>query len=104
MLCKTQCARFRRAVMAVYDWCRQHRHWAVANQHKALTRRVQGYFNYYGVSGNSRSLQQYVKQVERAWVKWLRKRSNKTRLTWERFAALKKRFPLPRPRIAVRFW
>jgi RNA-directed DNA polymerase len=104
MLCKTQCARYRRAVMAVYDWCRRHRHWAVVNQHKALSRRVQGYFNYYGVSGNSRSLQQYAKQVERAWVKWLRKRSNKTRLTWKRYAELKKRFPLPRPRIAVRFW
>ena len=104
MLCKTQCARFRRAVIAVYEWCRHHRHWTVADQHKALTRRVQGYINYYGVSGNSRSLLRYVQQVERAWVKWLRKRSNRTRLTWERFVELKKRFPLPRPRIAVRFW
>ncbi len=104
MLCKTQCARYRRAVVAVHQWCRQYRHWAVANQHKALTRRVQGHINYYGVSGNSRSLLCYVRQVERAWVKWLRRRSQRTRLTWERFAELKKRFPLPRPRIAVRFW
>jgi RNA-directed DNA polymerase len=104
MLCKTRSARYRRAVKAVYDWCRRHRHLPVAVQHLALRRRVQGYFNYFGVSGNYRSLSRYVQRVEEIWFKWLRRRSQRTRLTWKRFAALQGRFPLPRPRIVVRFW
>jgi len=104
MLCRTQRARFRRAVVAVHEWCRRHRHWAVANQHAALARRVRGFFNYYGVSGNYGRLASFVQLIQRAWFKWLRKRSQKTRLTWERFRELMRRFPLPRPRIAVRFW
>ena len=40
-----------------------------------------------------------------AWFKWLRRRSQRHRLTWERYAALyKTRWALPRPRIAVRIW
>lgn len=104
MLCRIQCARFRRAVNAVHAWCRRHRHQPVSNQHAALTRRVRGFFNYYGVSGNFRPLSTFVQLVQRSWFKWLRRRSQKTRLTWERFRELLQRFPLPRPRIAVRFW
>jgi len=104
MLCKIQCSRFRRAVNAVHAWCRRHRHRPVAEQHAALTRRVRGFINYYGVSGNFHRLASYVHWVERAWRKWLRRRSQRTCLTWERFQELKQRFPLPRPTIAVRFW
>ena len=43
------------------------------------------------------------KVVDRA-RKWLRRRSNRTRLTWPRFVALLERYPLPVPRIRVRIW
>ena len=32
------------------------------------------------------------------------RRSQRKRLTWERFADLLRDFPLPRPRITVRIW
>jgi retron-type reverse transcriptase len=38
------------------------------------------------------------------WYKWLCRRSQRKRLTWERFADLLRDFPLPRPRITVRIW
>jgi hypothetical protein len=53
---KTRTARLRRAITAVADWCRSHRHESVKEQHAALTRRVQGHINYFGVNGNLRSL------------------------------------------------
>ena len=70
----------------------------------ALTRRLRGHFNYFGVSGNFRSLQLLVAETKKAWLKWLRRRSHRTRLNSERFTALLVRFPLPRPRITVRIW
>jgi len=104
MWCKTRHARRRRSEKAIAEWCRRHRHLPVAVQHVALERRIQGHFNYYGVSGNVHSLLLLVERVKRSWFKWLRRRSQRKHLNWERFAEILERFPLPRPRIMVRIW
>lgn len=104
MGCKTRRASLRRAIQSVYDWCRSHRHQPVKAQHEALSRRLRGHFNYFGVSGNFRSLLLLVQATRRAWYKWLCRRSQRKRLTWERFEDLLRQLPLPRPRITVRIW
>ena len=104
MRCKTRSASLRRAIQSVYEWCRGHRHLPVQEQHEALSRRLRGHFNYFGVSGNFRSLQLLAQATKRAWYKWLRRRSQRTSLTWERFGDLLRQLPLPRPRITVRIW
>ena len=104
MMCKTRHARLRRSIQAIADWCRRHRHLPVKAQHAALTRRIQGHYNYFGINGNFRSLLLLVEEVRRAWYKWLRRRSQQAHLNWEGFGELLKRFPLPRPRIVVRIW
>ena len=104
MTCKPRSASLRRFIGSVYDWCRRHRHLPVAAQHKALKRRIQGHFNYFGISGNFISLLLVIEQVKKAWYKWLCRRSQRKRLIWERFADLLRDFPLPRPRIMVSLW
>jgi RNA-directed DNA polymerase len=102
---KTRTARLRRAITAVADFCRRHRHKPVKEQHAGLKRRLVGHFNYFGVNGNVRSLQMLVEETKHVWRKWLRRRSQRTRLTWERFKATVLRvFPLPTPRIRVQIW
>jgi len=102
--CKTRRARLSRAMKSVYDWCRSHRHESVKEQHAALTRRIRGHFNYFGVNGNSRSLGKLAQSAKRAWFKWLNRRSQRARLTWERFHDLLNDFPLPKPRVVVQIW
>jgi len=104
MWCKTRHARLRRAVQSIAEWCRRYRHLPVKAQHAALTRRLVGHFNYFGVNGNFRSLLYLVAVARRIWFKWLCRRSQRKHLNWERFEALLERFPLPRPRITVRIW
>jgi RNA-directed DNA polymerase len=104
MGCKTRRASLRRAKQAIYDWCRRHRHQPVKAQHAALGRRLRGHFNYFGVNGNFPSLLRLVEATKRAWYKWLCRRSQRKRLTWERFTDLLRQMPLPRPRITVRIW
>jgi RNA-directed DNA polymerase len=104
MWCKTRRARLLRAIRAVYDWCRDHRHWPVKEQHAALVRRLRGHFQYFGVNGNMRSMCALEYMARRAWCKWLRRRSQNSCLNWERFGALLRRFPLPRPRVYVQIW
>ena len=60
--------------------------------------------NYFGVTGNVRSIQRLVFHAKRAWRKWLSRRSQRGYITWDRFIEIEKRFPLPRPRIMVPLW
>ena len=102
---KTRKARLRRAVTAVADYCRRHRHRPVKEQHAGLKRRLEGHFNYFGVNGNVQSLEMLVHEAEHFWRKWLRRRSQRTRLSWERFkATILRVFPLPSPTIRVQIW
>jgi group II intron reverse transcriptase/maturase len=101
---KTRRARLARATRAISDWCRQHRHWPVRDQHARLCSRLRGHYNYFGVNGNYRSLAVLAMAAQRSWWKWLRRRSQRTRLTVERYKALLVRFPLPQPRIRVQIW
>jgi group II intron reverse transcriptase/maturase len=102
---KTRKARLRRAVTAVADYCRRHRHRPVKEQHAGLKRRLEGHFNYFGVNGNVQSLEMLVHEAEHFWRKWLRRRSQRTRLSWERFkATILRVFPLPSPTVRVQIW
>jgi len=102
--CKTRRARLSRAIQSVYEFCRSHRHDPVKVQHAALVRRIRGHFNYFGVNGNAQPLALLVQETKWIWHKWLRRRSQRTRMTGQRFMDLLRRFPLPRPRICVQIW
>ena len=104
MACKTRRARLGRAIKAVYAWCRSQRHEEVKTQHAGLRSRLQGHFNYFGVNGNLKSLACLLYHGRRAWYKWLSRRSQRTRWTWERFLDLLRDFPLPNPRVMVPIW
>ena len=102
---KTRKARLQRALIALGDYCRRHRHQLLAKQHASLVRRINGHYRYFGVNGNIRSLSHFLHAVKRVWLKWLRRRSQRARrLTWERFHAYLRAFPLPPTRIYVSIW
>jgi RNA-directed DNA polymerase len=63
-----------------------------------LTQVVRGYFNYYAVPGNLRRLYTFRRETARHWLFTLRRRSQRSRWTWERFETLINRY-LPEPRI-----
>jgi len=101
---QTRTARLSRAINAFADWCRRHRHLPVKEQHAALTSRLRGHFNYFGVNGNSRSLTIVGRRVVRSWFKWINRRSQRASKTWDEFNDLLRDFPLPRPTIRVQIW
>jgi RNA-directed DNA polymerase len=102
---KTRKAGVRKFLQGLGGWCRRHRHLPLKDQHAALSRRLRGHFQYFGVNGNARSLQQVRYRTERLWLRWLRRRSQRgRRLTWKRFGAYLTAHPLPPPRITVQIW
>ena len=101
---KTRGASMRKAVSRAWEWCKRHRHQPVPLQHAALKRFLQGHIAYFGVNGNLKCLRLVVRRVRNEWFKWLRRRSQRHRLTWLRFSDLLKDFPLPKARIKVQIW
>jgi RNA-directed DNA polymerase len=104
MAFRTRGARLRRAMKDASEWCRRHRHDPVKEQHQALTRKLNGHYNYYGVNGNTEALQRLRYVVTRAWKKWLNRRSQRARMNWKRFNELLTAHPLPAARIKVQIW
>jgi group II intron reverse transcriptase/maturase len=100
----TRKARLARTIQSIGEWCRRHRHDPVKDQHAALCSRLQGHYSYFGVNGNIHRLEQVLRATRYLWRKWLRRRSNRTRLTCKRFWALLDSHPLPEPRVTVSLW
>jgi group II intron reverse transcriptase/maturase len=96
---KTMSTRLTRAVRAVDDWCRKHRHLPVRDQHAKLSQKVRGHYAYYGITGNARALECFLYLVTRLWQRWLSRRHRKRTMTWTRFTQLLDRLPLPAIRI-----
>jgi len=63
-----------------------------------VVRHLQGHIQYYGVSGNFRSVQRYLHFARRLLFKWLNRRSQRRSVTWARFHRGVDP-PLPRVRI-----
>jgi hypothetical protein len=73
-------------------------HNPIAETGKWLQQVVRGYFNYHAVPGNLPQLRTFRRQTARHWLFTLRRRSQRSRWTWERFETLTTRF-LPEPAI-----
>jgi hypothetical protein len=63
-----------------------------------LNQVVRGYFNYHAVPGNLKRLYTFRREIARHWLFTLRRRSQRSRWTWERFQPLIDLF-LPEPAV-----
>lgn len=102
VLQKTARDRLQRATARTARWLREHMHDKVSEQWKQLVAKVRGHINYYGIAGNWRGIDAYVRTVRRAWRFWLDRRSSKAKMTWQRMEQLLDRYPLPAVRLPNR--
>jgi group II intron reverse transcriptase/maturase len=90
--------RMRAKLKAVKDQLMRRRHQPIPDQGRWLRSVVQGHLNYYAVPGNRRALGTFRSEVNRLWLRALRRRSQRHRLTWQRMNRLVDRW-LPPARI-----
>jgi len=96
---KTARGRFARSLKRVAQWCKRNRHRPIADQQRYLSAVLLGHFSYYGLTGNGRAIGAFRYQLVRTWHHWLRRRSQRRCLTWERFNRFLRRSPLPSPKV-----
>lgn len=68
-----------------------------------LNRKLRGYYNYYGIIGNNKSLSTFVYRITQTLFKWLNRRSQRKSYNWEGFKELVKHFGIVQPRICHAF-
>jgi RNA-directed DNA polymerase len=89
VLRKTISRRLRQKAKEVRKTLMRNRHNPVPKQGLWLRSVVQGFFNYHAVPGNRRSLDTFRTLVNRAWLRALRRRSQKgQKLNWDRMKHL----------------
>ncbi len=94
---KTQRKRMVRKLKELRIEAKRRRHWLMGKQQKWLAAVLRGHYAYYGLPGNFRALSLFAYEVRKLWFRALRRRSQKSRMTWERFNRLLSVFPLPSP-------
>jgi group II intron reverse transcriptase/maturase len=92
---KTAKERFARALKKMSEWLKSNRHEPIGYQQQKLAQKLKGHYQYYGITGNWRSISRFQTMVQRLWKKWLSRRSQRGRLNWERFLRLLESYPLP---------
>jgi RNA-directed DNA polymerase len=80
--------RMRATLSAIRQTLLRRRHEPIAEIGRWLTRVVQGYFNYYAVSGNLYRLRSFRSEVCRTWRHALLQRSQRHHMPWTRFTRL----------------
>ncbi len=87
------------------NWLRKIRNYRKAKEWwPVLQAKLRGHYQYYGVSGNMRSLRQFYNLTERMTLKWLNRRSQCKSFSWAGFRRYREHYPLPQPRIVHNFY
>jgi group II intron reverse transcriptase/maturase len=90
--------RLRAKLKAVKTELREQLHHPVPAVGKWLATVLNGYYRYHSVPGNGRAMWAFRYHVGRLWYRTLKRRSQRSRLDWERMKRLIDRW-LPRPRV-----
>ena len=81
---KTDSQRRRIKLRELSDELKRRRHLPIPEQGRWLRSVAQGHLNYYAVPGNLKAVSNFNYELKRRWRKALRRRSQKTRMTWAR--------------------
>jgi group II intron reverse transcriptase/maturase len=77
---------------------RKRMHQSIGEQAKWLSSVIRGYYQYHAIPGNFKAISTYRYLITRMWYKTLKRRSQKSKLNWERMKKIAEAV-LPRPQI-----
>ena len=99
---RTSPKRLRRTVKAMTEWCRSNRHAKLSIFFTKLKQKLRGYYNYYAIIGNSKSVGRFHFLIMQLVYKWLNRRSERRSYNWLGFKELLKHFNISNPKIMHR--
>jgi len=99
---RTSRKKLRASLKRFNQWCKENKYHRLKVLFYRLNAKLRGYYNYYGVHGNSISLNQFYNRA--LWLLWrqLNQRSQRKSYNWKGFNELVEQFQIERPRIVRR--
>jgi len=99
---RTSPKKLRKAIANFAKWCKDNRNLGISILFGEINRKLRGYYNYYGLAGNSKAVGTFFYWVKVILFKWLNRRSQKKSYNWQAFNDLMKHLNLVKPRIIRR--
>jgi RNA-directed DNA polymerase len=96
---RTARKRLRRTKKAWWRWCRAQRHAPLNDPYRMRCLKLRGHFQYYGVRGHCRLLEEVRRSAGQAWWYWLSRRSSKSAMGGEKVQRRLQTSVLPTPKI-----
>ena len=85
---KTIARRMTAKLKSISETLSQRMHWPFQEVALWLRHMLSGYFNYHAIPGNLQVMDAFRTQVIRRWLRSLRRRSQRNRLNWKRYASI----------------
>jgi RNA-directed DNA polymerase len=83
---QTSKKKLRSSLKKMNAWLKGHRHaYSFEGLIIEMNRKLRGYYEYNGITFNSRQLSKYYEQVKRLLFKWINRRGNQRLLSWEQY-------------------
>jgi RNA-directed DNA polymerase len=96
---RTSRTKLRSSLKNFKEWCRESRNFRLKKIFSLLNAKLRGYYNYYGIIGNSDSLNEFFWKAMRILYKWLNRRSQRKSFNYKGFSETLKHFQIEKPRI-----
>lgn len=93
--------KFAAKVLAFKEWLKKARNMKIKDLWALAGVKLTGHYNYYGVTDNTAGIRRFESAIRKLLHKWLNRRSQRSKLTWDRFAEMMEWYPLPVSRIKV---
>jgi RNA-directed DNA polymerase len=85
---KTSSKKLKASLRRMSEWIKVNRHRMIGGIIVEVNRKLRGYYEYYGITFNSRMLNTYYEQTKRILYKWLNRRGGKRVWDWKKFNKL----------------
>jgi RNA-directed DNA polymerase len=96
---RTSRNKLRQSLSNMKNWCKGIRSKRLVAIIKLLNSKLRGYYNYYGVIGNSKDLNGFYRITMETLYKWQNRRSQRRSFNWIEFKKMIKRYGVITPRI-----
>lgn len=102
---KTSAKKFRAKAKELNLWFKKIRNQVLTKDWwKILSLKLQGHYEYYGISENYLSILKFYKLAIKLAKKWMNRRSQKRTMSWDKMKSYLLLYPLPKPSIRHSFY
>ena len=96
---RTSRSKLRKSIVTLNEWCKENRNNRTKKVVEMLNAKFRGYFNYYGVIGNSKGINEFYNKAMEILYKWLNRRSQRKSYNWQEFNEKMKWYGLIKPKV-----